>query len=125
MTSQSGSSPGSGGDRPFRSGDSTSRRMLEAVFKQTEELYSQELVTDPADLESLKEVARRYPDAPFEKETVGVEIVRATLRRQLKESLQSDEQLEAIANRVAQTLFENPDSHARWSALWSRLIAVK
>lgn len=125
MNSQTGSSAGGAGDRPFRSGDSTSRRVMEDVLKSTEAMYSLEQASDPSDLTPLLEVARRFPDAPFELQTVGIELVRATLRRQLKQSLQSDEQLEAIASRVAQTLFENPETHARLSALWSRLIAVK
>ena len=127
MAAQSESSAGSAGDRPapLRSGDSTPRRVLEDVLKQTAALYSLEHASHPADLEPLLEVARRLRGMEFELEPVLVELVRATLRRQLKPAWQSEEQLAAVADRVARTLFENPDTHARLKALWDRLCAVE
>ena len=127
MTSQSETSSGSAGERPIplRSGDSTPRRVLEDVLKQTAALYTLEHASNPADLEPLLEVARRWRGAEFELEPVLVELVRATLRRQLTPAWQSEKQLAAVADRVARTLFENPDSHARLKALWVRLCAVQ
>ena len=127
MTSQPESSAGSAGDRPasLRSGDSTSRRVLEDVLKQTAALYSLEQGSHPADLEPLLEVARRLRGIEFQLEPVLVELVRATLRHQLQPAGQSEEQLAAVANRVARTLFENPETQARLNALWLRLCAVE
>ncbi len=127
MAAQSDSSAGSAGERPapLRSGDSTSRRVLEDVLKQTAALYSLEQGSDPADLEPLREVARRLRGAAFSLEPVLVEMVRATLRRQLKPAWESEEQLAAVADRVARTLFENPETHARLNTLWDRLCAVE
>ena len=127
MAAQSDSSAGSAGDRPapLRSGDSTPRRVLEDVLKQTAALYSLEQGSHPADLEPLLEVARRLRGTEFALEPVLVELVRATLRRQLKPAWQSEEQLAAVADRVARTLFENPDTHARLKTLWVRLCAVE
>ena len=127
MTSQPESSAGSAGDRPasLRSGDSTSRRVLEDVLKQTAALYSQEQESHPADLEPLLEVSHRLRGMEFQLEPVLVELVRSTLRRQLKPAWQSEEQLAAVADRVARTLFENPDTHARLKTLWVRLCAVE
>ena len=127
ITTESGSTAGSADERPapFKSGDSTSRRVLEDVIKQTAMLYSLEQASDPADLEPLLEVARQYPGAEFQLETVVIDLVRATLRRQMKQTFQSEEQLDAISDRVARTLFENPETQARLNALWVRLLAVK
>lgn len=113
------------GDRPvrFRSGDSTSRRVLDDVLRQTAALYSVEPSSDPADLEAMREVARRLGRVEFQLDPVLKELVAAGLKGQLKGVLQSPDQLDAVAERVARTLFENPDSHARLSALWDRLTA--
>jgi hypothetical protein len=113
-------------ERPsqIRSGDSTSRRVLEDVLKQTAALYALEQASDPADLEPLLEVARKHGQVEFE-ESVMIDLVRATLRRQLKPSSQSEEQFVAAADRVARTLFENPETHARLKALWVQLLAVE
>ena len=127
MAAQSESSAGSAGERPapLRSGDSTSRRVLEDVLKQTAALYSLEQDSNPADLEPLLEVARRLRGIEFQLEPVLVELVRATLRHQRQPAGQSEEQLAAVANRVARTLFENPETQARLNALWLRLCAVE
>ena len=125
MTDPSESSGADTSNRPYRAGDSTSRRVLEDVFKQTAALYSLEQGSDPADLEPLLEVARRLRGIPFQLEPVLVELVRATLRRQLKVAWQSDEQLAAVADRVARSLYENPETQERLNALWERLRAVE
>ena len=111
------------GDRPFRSGDSTSRKVLEDVLRQTASFYSFEPPTDPADLQPLKEVAARLRGSPFELDPVAVELVTAMLRRQLKNFWTSEEQLASVSQRVAQSLFENPDAHDRLESLWLRLTA--
>jgi hypothetical protein len=124
MTAQSASSGGDNRDRLYRSGDSTPRRFLEEVVRQTTAIYSVELASDPADLETLRQVAKRFPGAPFQLQPVLVELVRSLLQRQLKSTLQSEEQLTKLADRVAQTLYENPESHARLKELWDRLAVV-
>ncbi len=108
---------------PTRNGDSTSRRVLEDVLKQTAALYSLEQSSDPADLESLREIARKHGPVEFQ-ESVVFDLVRATLRRQLKPSSETEARFVAIVDRVARTLFENPETHARLKALWTQLIAV-
>ena len=127
MSSQSESSAGSAGERPapLRSGDSTPRRVLEDVLKQTAAFYSLEHASNPQDLEPLLEVASRLRGMEFNLEPILVELVRAALRRQTPSVWKTEVQLVAVAHRVAQTLFENPDSHARLNTLWGRLCAVK
>lgn len=126
MAAQSESSFGESRERPpsFRGGDSTSRRVLEDVLRQTAALYSVEQASDPADLEALRQVARKFPGAPFGFEPILVEMVRTMLRRQLKSAWQSEEQLTIVAERVARTLHENPESHDRLNDLWNRLSGV-
>lgn len=127
MSSQSESSAGSAGERPapLRSSDSTPRRVLEDVLKQTAALHSLEHANNPEGLEPLLDVARRLHGMEFNLEPVLVGLVRAALRRQTPSDWQTEVQLVAVADRVAQTLFENPDSHARLNTLWVRLCAVK
>lgn len=124
MVTEPGSTAGSAGERPYRSGDSTSRRVLEDVLKQTAALYSVENATDPSDLEPLLEVARRYRGMEFQLDPVLIELVRATLRRQVSQNSQSEEQLAVLADRVAHTLYENPETLQRFNALWIKLLSV-
>ncbi len=126
MGPQSESTPG--GERyvqpATRSGDSTSRRVLEDVIKQTAALNSAEQREQLANLQSLTEVARRLPGVEFQFDPVVIELVRATLARQIKNSGQSAEQFEAVVARVARTLFDNPETQERLRSLWSRLSVV-
>ena len=123
MGSESGTSSGNDGNpRPvWRSADSVSRRVLDDVLKQTAELNSVEFRIDPADLSSLIEVAQRRKGAEFELHPVVFELVYVILARQMKGLGHSDEQFAKIADRVATTLFENPESNERLRSLWVRL----
>ena len=127
MTSQSDSSAGNDGvPRPvFRSGDSTSRRVLEDVLRQTAALDSVEQGIQFADLEVLVKVARRFRGVEFQFDPVVIELVRATLARQLKDSGQSNDQFSAVTEKVARTLFDNPETQERLRSLWARLSAVE
>lgn len=126
MASSTHSAADGAGDRPvpFRPGDSTSRRVLEEVLQQTATMYSLEPGIEPGDLGPLLEVARRFPNAPFEFDPVMVELVRTAFRRQLGGAWKTVDELNAAADRVARTLYENPESHARLSTLWDRLHAA-
>ncbi len=127
MASQSESSAGSDGSiRPAaRGGDSTPRRVLEDVLKQTAALNAAEHGIHPADLELLIDVARRLRGMEFRLDPVVIELVRVTLARQLKNAGQTEEQFKVIVDRVAKTLFENPESEARLRSLWVQLSAVE
>ncbi|QDT55804.1 hypothetical protein Pan44_38520 [Caulifigura coniformis] len=118
-------SPAGDNRRPsaFRPGDSVSRRVLEDVIRQTASLYSFETPTDPADLAPLRDVATKLKGADFGLEPVVIELVTAMLRRQLKGLWTSEEQLSSVAGRVAETLFENPETSERLEKLWARLNA--
>ncbi|MBM4075163.1 MAG: hypothetical protein FJ267_05920 [Planctomycetes bacterium] len=106
-----------------RPGDSTPRRVLEDVIRQTASLYSLELSSDPADLEPLLAVAAKFQGMELQLEPILTELVKAALRRQMKTAWQSEEQFNKVAERVAQTFFENPETLERIRALWSRLSA--
>ena len=127
MASQSESSAGSEGNpRPVtRSGDSAPRRVLEDVLKLTAALNATEQGIDPADLKTLVDVARRLRDFEFQLDPVVIELVRVSLARQMKYSGHSEEQFTAVADRVARTLFENPETEARLRSLWLLLTAVE
>jgi|GEM_PF-1792262 hypothetical protein len=127
MAPQSDSS--ASGDRQIppieRKGDSTSRRVLEDVMRQTAALNAVEHGIQVSELESLVEVAHRLREHEFQLDPVVIELVRATLARQLKSTGQSSEQFSAVAQRVAQTLFENPETQERLRSLWAWLTSVK
>ena len=125
MSSQSESSAADGVRPTPRSGDSTSRRVLEDVIQQTAALNAKDAGIHPADLEALLDVARRFRGVEFQLEPVVYELVRVTLTRQLRHAGQTDEQFAVVANRVAQTLFENPETRERLSSLWVQLSAVE
>lgn len=101
----------------FRSEDSMSRQALEAVLRQTAALSAM-----THNDEACQEVARRLAGMAFQWEP-ALELVRATLRKQ--GLFQSESLFDAISQRVAQALFDNPESHARLEAFWRQLTSGK
>lgn len=109
----------------LRPGDSTPRRVFEAVLQQTVALDASEQGISIAEWKVLVKVARRLRGMEFQFDPVVIELVRATLSSQLKNSGQSAEQFAAVAERVARTLYENPESQERLRSLWARLSVVE
>lgn len=107
------------------SADSVPRHVLEEILNRTAQLGGSEQGIHASDLDLLIEVARRFRGVEFQLDPIVIELVRVTLPRQLKNSVQSDEQFAAIVDRVARTLFENPDSEKRLRSLWELLSAVE
>ena len=125
--SESNSAASGGQNRPsaFRTGDTTSRRVLEEVLQRTAVQNTVDQSLQLAEMEVLVEVAQRFRGVPFQLDPVVIELVKATLARQLKNTGQTEQSLAAVSERVARTLFENPESHERLRLLWERLSAVE
>ncbi|OYV84499.1 MAG: hypothetical protein B7Z73_15320 [Planctomycetia bacterium 21-64-5] len=76
---------------------------------------------DAEDLRLLRQVAARFPRAPFELQPVGVEMVCALVGPQYRRLLESEEAWLAMMHAVTQTLFDDPRARQRLESLWQRL----
>lgn len=77
--------------------------------------------SDADDLLLLRDVAARFPRAPFELDPVCVEMVCALVGPHYRPLLESEEAWLAMMHAVAQTLFDDPNAHRRLESLWRRL----
>lgn len=92
--------------------------LLEEVLDRTETEATTEV--DSESLEALLRVARRYAGRELCVDPVLIELVDVILTRQFHQC--SPAESCAIAERIAQTLFDDPESHARLTRFWSRLL---
>lgn len=77
--------------------------------------------SDAEDLRLLRQVADRFPQAPFELQPVCVEMVCALVGPHYRPLLESEEAWLAMMHAVAQTLFDDPNARRRLESLWRRL----
>jgi hypothetical protein len=103
-----------------RGAGSASDRIEEALRRG---LLASDADAPPAseDLDALRAVARTHKGEPFALAPVCVELVRAMLRSCFGPCAKSEDALDPIARRVAETLFDDPFFKARMESLWMRL----
>lgn len=101
-------------------GDSAPRKLLQEVLQKTVAMNLS--VGEGVDPEMLREVARRYPDRPFELDPVLIELVHAILEKQNKLLGTADSDWH-MSRHIADLLFEDPAAHERLKLLWERLRA--
>ena len=77
----------------------------------------------PAELESLRDVARRHQRDAFEIEPVGVALVESILTLRVPEYETTEEKWQDMSQQIAAAFFESPAAHARLQRLWNRLCA--
>lgn len=95
-------------------------KLLDRIVEQT--MHAEiDRDSDAEDLRLLKQVAARFPQAPFELQPVGVEMVCALVGPQYRPLLESEEAWLAMMHAVAQTLFDDPNARRRLESLWRRL----
>jgi len=91
--------------------------LLERVLQQTAALSDSDEPLGDADREAFLDAARRFRGQPFGL-PVTVELVRAVLSTQFPVRSNASGIHEAIAARVAQSLYDDPPSHDRLEAFW-------
>lgn len=92
--------------------------LLHAVVKQTLE---GELKLRGDELAELQAIAKRHAGQPLALEPVGREMIACLLRRRLPDLRDKAQLTWEMAEAVAQSLLENPDTFSRWDELWRRL----
>jgi len=73
------------------------------------------------ELAALKEVARRWGDAPFSLEPIAVELVQAIVMTNYGQ-LRAQQDWPSMTARIARNLYESPAANARLNNLWRRLV---
>jgi hypothetical protein len=76
---------------------------------------------DTETLNALLSVARRHAGRELCVEPILIELVETVLTRQFDRTT-AGRSWRTIAERIATTLFEDPESHARLIRFWSRLL---
>lgn len=107
------------GDSSARQPPSASllRQVLDETIAESEEPLA------PAELEALRDVARRHPNAAFEVEPVGVALVESILTLRVPEYQATERKWRDMSQQIAAAFFESPAAHARLQRLWNRLRA--
>ena len=77
----------------------------------------------PAELEALRDVARRHHRDAFEVEPVGVALVASILTLRVPEYQATEQKWRDMSQQIAAAFFESPAAHARLQRLWNRLCA--
>jgi hypothetical protein len=122
------------GDRPELPAESPAARcdptadagLLEQVLRETLSVAEETEQLEPAYLEALREVGRRYQGQPLTLEPVATTLVRTVLATRfghLEVSSQepSAEPWQTMARQIAATLLDDPQAHRRLEAFWARL----
>jgi len=98
------------------------REALESVLQWAEATLKSDDPLEVADVEAIREVARRHPVAPLALGPIVVELVQALLRAYFHAHPSWLPVWQDACRVVAETLFEDPVSHDRLEVLWSRLL---
>lgn len=96
--------------------------LLAEVLRQTEQGSRDRDTADRAVWGRLLAVAERHPGEPFVLEPVLVEMVDASLEPHFGADIAPGAR-RVLCRRIAQTLFDDPASHERLEALWTRISA--
>jgi hypothetical protein len=95
--------------------------LLEKVLRETEELLEGDQALDGREKDDLRGVARRHRGEPLSLDPVTVELVQAVVGSRFRSRPDSVDFWRELVLHVAQSIFDDPASHDRLKALWSRL----
>jgi hypothetical protein len=93
---------------------------LDQVLQETLELLSREKIT-PAEVEALRDVARRYRAQALEAEPVTRELVSALLEKRFRLVAQTDRDRQQMAREIAEFLHDTPTTLQKLQEFWRRL----
>lgn len=106
-------------DQPDQSNRVPDRSLLEDVLAETLSTSNQPI--DPAELQSLQQVARRYPDQPISLEPIGVELVMAILQLRFPGARDSDTAWQRMSSTIAESMLDVPEIQRRLEKFWTKL----
>ena len=98
--------------------------LMERVLRETLAAAEQDAAFNPADVAALREVVRQHSGIPISLEPVAIDLVLALLTTHFRSTARPPEFWQALAKRIATTLWDDPPSQTRLQRLWSRLSEV-
>ncbi len=98
------------------------RDLLESVLQWTEATLAADDLPEAADMDALREVARRYRGEPLSPGPVAVELVQAMLRTRFRAHVDWQPVWQNASTLIAETLLEDPGSRRRLEVLWEHLV---
>ncbi len=106
-------------------GDSTDPKLFDQVLDETLSVAGESPAINPEDLQSLIKVAGRHADCPLTLDPVLIEIVQAILDARFNTKPVAANLWNAMARRVAETLWEDQPSRERIQKFWLRLCGAR
>jgi hypothetical protein len=101
---------------------SANPELLQRVLDWTEATLRSEDPLEVADVEAVRQVARRYPDAPLTLDPIVVQLVWAMLQAQFPAHPDWLPVWQGASGVIARTLFDDPIARQRLESLWGRLL---
>ena len=106
-------------DSPAELPASADKALLQRILEQTMADDAEPLA--PAELDTLKAVARRHRHEAFELEPIGVALVDSMLSLRLAQYDSKEEKWRGMSQQVATAFFESSQARQRLKRLWDRL----
>jgi hypothetical protein len=100
----------------------TEPELLERVLDWAEATLRSGDPLEVADVEAIRQVARRHPDAPLALNPIVVELVQAMLQAQFRAHPDWLPVWQNASGVIARTLFDDPSCRERLEVLWGRLV---
>jgi hypothetical protein len=97
------------------------RGLLDSVLQWTEATLAADDPLEAADVEGLREVARRHRGEPVSLKPAAVELVEAMLQTQFRVHAEWLPVWRNASEWIAESLWEDPASRSRLEGLWGRL----
>ncbi len=94
--------------------------LLDEVLQQTKSLTLSDEALDPAELNSLLDIARRHLDKPLVLEIV-IELVQALFSIRWPSLAKTPGSSQAASRQVAESLFDHPASQEQLRQFWTKL----
>lgn len=99
--------------------------LLEAVLQQTLAMSGAADDATARDLGALRLVVERHRGRPFALEPVAVDLIDALLHDKLDEGKLTPAARRTMVEQIAQSIYEDPVTHGRFQALWTRLSEIR
>jgi hypothetical protein len=101
------------------------REVMEKVLQETLSAAGSDEPVGSAEMQALVEVARRHAGQSISLDPIAIELVESILLCRFGPQLRRSQDAKELPRTVAETLWENPDSHDRLLRLWNRLAEAR
>jgi hypothetical protein len=102
--------------------ETSGAELMQQVLEETAAVAGARRSLAPDEWDALLAVARRHAGQPLELSPIAQELVQALLASRFRGLMRDPEVWSRATLRIAETLWEDPPSRARFQAFWERLL---